>query len=74
MELVILAVVIIAAVWFFDFDKPVREIAQMANREVSVQNASHKVSSIKAINKLDLSAEDAAKAKTLLAELDAFDI
>lgn len=74
MGLLLLIVGIVAVVWFFNFDKPVKQLADMANREVSIQNAMHKAKAVKKMQKLDLKDEDVVKAKANLAALDSFDL
>lgn len=74
MELLIAAIAVAVIVWLFDFDKPVRQVAAMANREVAVQDASHKVKAVKAFAKLELKPEDVSKAKEVQAMLEEFEI
>lgn len=74
MELLLLILGIAAIVWLFNFDKPLRQIAEMANREVALQDASHKVKAVKAYGKLELSAEDVSKAKAVQEQINAFEI
>lgn len=74
MELLLLIIGVAIVVWLFNFDKPIRQIAEMANREVALQDASHKVKAVKAYGKLELSAEDVSKAKAVQDQINAFDI
>ena len=74
MELLLILLGIAIVVWLFNFDRPVRQLAEMANREVALQDAAHKVKSVKAYGKLELSAEDVTKAQSVQSQLEAFDI
>lgn len=72
--LLVLLVAVLLIVWLYDFDKPVKKLAEMANSEVSLQHRSHKQKMIKKTMALDVSAEDVEKAKANAALLDSFDI
>lgn len=74
MELLALIIGLAVLVWIFDFDKPVREVATMANREVALQNATHKNKAVLAYSKLEVKEEDVAKAKAIQQMLNSFDI
>ena len=74
MELLALIIGVAVLVWVFDFDKPVREVATMANREVALQNATHKNKVVLAYSKLEVKDEDIKKAKTVQDLLNSFDI
>lgn len=74
MELLVIGVLLLAAIWFFNFDRPLMQVADMANREVAAQNASHKTKTVKKLGKLDLTADEVTKAKAVLAALDSFDL
>lgn len=74
MEILFILIGLAVIVWLFNFDKPIRQIAEMANREVALQDAAHKVKAVKAYSKLELSAEDVSKAKAVQDQINAFDI
>lgn len=74
MEILLIIIGLAFVVWAFDFDKPIRQVASMANREVALQDASHKTKAVKAYAKLELKEADVAKAKEVQAMLDEFDI
>lgn len=74
MEILFILIGLAVIVWLFDFDKPVRQVAAMANREVSIQDAAHKAKTVKAYAKLEVSAAEIKKAKSVQASLDSFDI
>lgn len=74
MEMLFVGIIVLAAIWFFDFDRPLKEAADMANREVSLQNAVHKSKAVRKLSGIELKANEVSKAKAVLAQLDSFDL
>lgn len=74
MEILFIIIGLAVVIWLFDFDKPIRQVAAMANREVALQDAAHKAKAVKAYSKLELKDGDIKKAKSIQAMLESFDI
>lgn len=64
----------IGAIWFFDFDKPLKRVAEMANNQISVQHAVHKAKVVRTLAKNKIDAEEVIKAKEFLGQIDSFDL
>lgn len=73
-SLVLLVIVIAVAVWWLDFDRPLKNAAAMANREILVRNNSHKAKAVSKMASLDLSSDDVSKAKSNISVLDSFEL
>jgi hypothetical protein len=74
MELLALGIAGIIAIWFFGFDTPIKEVAKMANREISLQNGQHIKSTVVALKTLDLTAESVDEAKETMKLIKGFDV
>lgn len=74
LSIVLLVIVIAVAIWWLDFDKPLKNAASMANREVLVQNNAHKAKSVNRMARIELSEEVVNKAKSNIAVLDSFEL
>lgn len=74
MELVALVVVIAFLAWALGFMRSARQVAMMANREVSKLDAKHKTKTIADFKAMSISEEDVSIAKANKALLESFDI
>lgn len=74
LSLLIIVVAIVVIVWLFNFDRPLRQVAEMANNQVAAHHAEHKAKMVQKLNKIELKADEVSKAKATLAQLDSFDL
>lgn len=76
MELIGLAVVIVLAIWMYDFDRPIQELANTANETVARISKEQKAANIKALSKLDSSFtdNDVTAAKSVINKLNSVDL
>jgi hypothetical protein len=74
MELLAVGIAVLIAIWFFGFDQPIKEIAKMANREISLQNGQHIKSTVTALKTLELKDEDVKEAKATMKLIREFDV
>ena len=74
LSLLIIFVAIIGAIWLFDFDKPLRHVAEMANNQISEQHAVHKAKVVRTLAKNKIDAEEVIKAKEFLEQINSFDL
>jgi hypothetical protein len=74
MELLALGLAALAAIWFFGFDAPIKELAKMANREVTLQNGQHIKTTADALKQLELTTEAVQEAKDTIKLIRGFDV
>ena len=73
-SLAVLAIVIVVVIWLFNFDRPLRQVAEMANNQVAAHHAEHKAKMVVKLSKIELNTENVKKAKEVLAQIDSFDL
>ena len=74
MEILLIGIIAVAVVWFFDFDKPLRHVAEMANNQVAEQHAVHKAKVVRTLAKNQIDPEEVIKAKTFLEQINSFEL